>query len=66
MVHRRQMLAPVLQPADRAANMPRRERNQEILGIELAAGAKAAANIVFRSRRRGLVTDPASSPGYRG
>ena len=41
------MLAPVLQPADRAANMPRRERNQEILGIELAAGAKAAANIVL-------------------
>src|SRR5207245_2052981 len=47
MVHRRQMLAPVLEPADRAANMPRRERDQEVLGIELAPGAKPAANIVL-------------------
>ncbi len=47
MVHRRQMLAPVLDPADRAADMPRGERDQIVLGIELAAGAKAAANIVL-------------------
>jgi hypothetical protein len=47
MVHRRQMLTPVLEPADRAAHMPRGERNQEVLGIELATSAKAAANIVL-------------------
>jgi hypothetical protein len=46
-VHRCQMLAPVLEPADRAANMPRGERDQEVLGIELPARAKAAANIVL-------------------
>jgi hypothetical protein len=43
MVHRRQMLAPVFEPADRPVGMPRSERDQEVLGIELAAGAKAAA-----------------------
>ena len=41
------MLAPVLEPADRAADIPRRERDQEVLGIELAASTKAAAHIVF-------------------
>jgi len=41
------MLAPVLEPAYRAADMPRRERDQEVLGIELAASTKAAAHIVF-------------------
>ena len=46
-VHRRQMLAPVLEPADRAADMPRSERDQEVLGIELAAGAKAAPGIIL-------------------
>src|SRR6516162_5108787 len=47
MVHRGQMLAPVLEPADRTTDMPCGERDQEVLGIELAAGAKAAANIVL-------------------
>jgi hypothetical protein len=47
MVHRGQMLAPVLQPADWPADMPRAERDQEVLRIELATGAKTAANVAF-------------------
>src|SRR5439155_23509371 len=47
MVHRNQVLAPILEPADRAADKPRPEREQTVLGIELASGAKAAANIVL-------------------
>ena len=47
MVHRGQVLAPILDPANRAVNMPGGEWDQEILGIELAAGTEAAANIVF-------------------
>src|SRR5262249_28911689 len=34
MVHRRQVLAPVLEPADRSADMARGERDQEVLGID--------------------------------
>jgi predicted ATPase len=36
----------LLQPADRAADTRRGEWDQEVLGIELAAGAKAAAHIM--------------------
>jgi hypothetical protein len=62
MVHRGQVLAPVLDPADRAADMPGGKRDQEILGIELAAGAEAAADIVFdQIDMRGR----ASRPRYR-
>ena len=46
-VHRDQVLAPVLEPADRASDMPGGKRDQEVLGIELAAGAEAAADIVL-------------------
>ena len=46
-VHRGQVLAPVFEPADRASDMPRRKRDQKVLGIELPAGAKATADIVF-------------------
>ena len=46
-IHRDQVLAPVLEPADGASDMPGRERDQEVLGIELAAGAEAAADIVL-------------------
>jgi len=38
-----QVLAAVLEPAHRPADMLRRERDQEILGVELAAGAETAA-----------------------
>ena len=47
MVGGEQMLAAVLDPFDRAAGEPRRERDQEILGVELAARAEAAADIVL-------------------
>ncbi len=47
MVHRHQVLAPVLGPLDRTADVARRERNQEILGIELAARTEAAADVVL-------------------
>ena len=43
-IGRHQMLAAILDPFDRAADMARRERDEEILGIELAAAR--------RSRRR--------------
>ena len=41
----RQMLAAVLDPFHRPADQPRRERDQEILGIELALDAEAAADV---------------------
>ena len=41
------MLAAVLGPFHRPADVPRRERNQEIFRIEFAARAKAAADVVF-------------------
>ena len=46
-VRRDQMLAAVLDPFHRAVELLRRERNQEILGIELAAHAEAAADVGF-------------------
>src|SRR5258707_9885117 len=39
------MLAAILDPFDRTADMARRERDEKILGIELAAHAEAAADI---------------------
>ena len=57
-IGRDEMLAPVLDPFHRPADRLRRERDQEILGIELAAHAKAAADValdhgdgVFRQRQ---------------
>ena len=47
MVHRHQILAPVLDPFHRPLDVARRERDQEILGIELAARAEAAADVVL-------------------
>ena len=47
MVHRHQVLAPVLGPLDRPADMARGERDQKILRIELAARAEAAADVVL-------------------
>ena len=44
-IGRHQMLAAILDPFDRAADMARRERDEKILGIELAAHAEAAADV---------------------
>ena len=46
-VHRHQVLAAVLGPLHRPVEMARRERDQEIFRIELAARAKAAADVVL-------------------
>ncbi len=46
-IHAHEVLAAVLRPFHRAPGVTRRERNQEILGIELAAGAEAAADVVL-------------------
>ena len=47
MVDRHQMLAAVLGPFHRPADMTRGERNEEILRIKLAARAEAAADVVL-------------------
>ena len=47
MVGREQMLAPVLDPLDRALEAQRREARQDVLGIELAANAEAAADVAL-------------------
>ena len=44
-IGRHQVLAAILDPFDRAADMAGRERDEKILGIELAAHAEAAADI---------------------
>ena len=44
-VGRDQMLAAILDPFHRPADEPRRERDQKILGIELALDAEAAADV---------------------
>ena len=44
-VRRDQVLAAVFDPFHRAVELSRRERDQEILGIELAAHAEAAADV---------------------
>ena len=46
-VHRHQILAPVLGPLHRAVDEARRERDQEIFRVELAARAVAAADVVL-------------------
>ncbi len=57
MVAGEEMLAPVLDPFDRPAEMARREGDEEILGIELAAHAEAAADIVL-DHRDGVLGEP--------
>src|SRR5438105_1628508 len=42
-----EMLAPVLDPFDRVAELARRERHQKIFRIELAACAKAATDVIL-------------------
>ena len=46
-VHRHQVFAAILDPFHRAIDVARRERDQEILGIEFAARAIAAADVVL-------------------
>ncbi len=46
-IGRHQMLAPVLDPFDRPAEPHRREADEKILRVELAADAEAAAGIAF-------------------
>ena len=46
-VERHELLAPVFGPFHRPADMARRERDEEILRIELAARAETAADIVL-------------------
>ncbi len=47
MIDRHQVFAAVLGPLHRPADMPRRERDEKILRIELAARAEAAADVVL-------------------
>ena len=47
MVGREKVLAPVLDPLDRAPEAQRREARQDILGVELAANAEAAADVAL-------------------
>src|SRR5262249_35838375 len=48
------MLAAVFDPFDRPAGEARGERDQKILGIEFAARAKTAADVVFHHANRAL------------
>src|ERR1700749_4979268 len=41
------MLAAILNPPDRAADMPRHERDQEIFGVEIATHAEPAADVIL-------------------
>ena len=47
-VRREQVLVPVLDPFDRPPEQPSRERDQYILGVELAADTEAAADVDFQ------------------
>ena len=53
-VGRGEMLAPVLDPFHRPAGEARGEWDQKIFGVELAARAEAAADVVFHHANRGL------------
>ena len=52
-IGRHQMLAPVLDPFDRPAEPHRREADEKILRVELAADAEAAAGIAFLEHHGG-------------
>ena len=58
MVHRHQVLAAVLGPFHRPADMAGGERDEEILRIELAARAEAAADVVLHHVDRALRASP--------
>src|SRR5580704_16836391 len=48
MAQRHQILAPVLYPLHRTPNDPSRKWDQKVFGIEFAARAETAADIVFK------------------
>src|SRR5262249_36872257 len=54
-VGRHQILTPVLDPFDRPAEKAGRERDQEILRVELPARAEAAADVVLDQADAALV-----------
>ena len=51
-VQAHQVLAPVFGPFHRTAGVARGERNEKVLGIELAARAEAAADVVLHDLDR--------------
>ena len=65
-IERRQVLAPILDPLDRAAQQPRRKGNEKILGIKLAARAEAAADVVFDHAHRRSPASSSSAPARGG
>jgi len=48
------MLAPILDPHHGTPGIPSGKRDQEILGIELAARSEPTANVVFDQVDRGF------------
>ncbi len=60
MVHAHEVLAAVLRPLHGPAGVARRERDEEILGIELAARAEAAADIVLHDLDRAFGAGPSA------
>ena len=65
-IGREQVLAAVLDPFHRPAERPRRERDQEILRIEFAAHAEAAADVGL-DHGDGVLGEPQhASPACRG
>jgi hypothetical protein len=56
MIGGHQMLAPVLDPFDRAAEPERGERNEHIFGIEFPADAETAADMPLVEMHRGRAT----------
>ena len=52
MVQAHQVLAPVFRPFHRTAGVARGERNEKVLGIELAARPEAAADVVLHDLDR--------------
>ena len=57
-----EMLAAVLDPLHRTAGEARRERDQEVLRIEFAARAEAAADVVLDHADRAFRQAPSASP----
>ena len=63
MIGGEQMLAAVLDPFDRPAGQARGKRNEKILGIELAARAEAAADVVLHHADGAFRQAPFAWPG---
>ncbi len=49
-VHGHQVFAPILDPLHRPPDVTRRERDEKILGVELAARPEAAADVILHHR----------------